>query len=81
MYYLTDVFGNKLLNAPKSILSILNTYKYYTSKDFIVSVTRKEKYSIAMDRPNKTITLRNISSGKTIAFKKDKDGKYVKEEE
>ena len=75
-YYLTDVFGNKLLNAPKSILAILNTYRYYSSKDFIVSENHKEKYLICIDRPNKTITLKSVNSSKAIEYKKNTDGKY-----
>lgn len=79
-YYLTDVFGNKTVNEGESIDYILSTYRYFNSKDRIVSIDYKEKYSISVDRPNKTITLKSVNGNRVLAYKKDRDGKYVEVE-
>lgn len=79
-YYLMDIFGTKAINKGDSMENILTQYRYFSDKDRIVSTDYKEKYKIAVDRPNKTITLNSVNSSKAIVFKKDRDGKYVEVE-
>lgn len=76
-YYLIDVFGNKMENRVKSIEQILNTYRYFNSKDRIVSVDYKERYVIKMDRENKIIILISEKGNIIKRFKKNNYGKYL----
>lgn len=79
-YYLMDIFGTKSTNEGDTIESILTQYRYFNNKDRITSIDYKEKYTVDVDRPNKTITLKSVNGSRVLVFKKNKTGKYVEVE-